>query len=245
MDVHVCAALIQPFLRRRHHRSKWGESCASRIEALLDEIQDCFRLWKPADAQKLLEFENSVIFSYLVICSALGIGLSSTVFSRHLFLFRVFAPTTWKSYSPRLRLQYSVLCLHLAYIFFPIEKPFTTQLGVSYNTLADLRSVFEDAADACSEPKLFMHQYVFRWSLDKLEAEVFALKNTDNDLRIIPSLTSGEQSAVVELAQRFASYRYPISADHLKEFLLQFGTTRRIRAIIHLLSSIKFYPLGS
>ena len=243
MDVQVCAALIQPFLRRRYNRSKWSESCASRIEILLDEIQDCFRLWRRNDAPKLLEFKNSVVFSYLVICSALGMGLSSTVFSRHLFLIRAFGPTTWKSYNPRLRLQYSVLCLHLAYIFFPIEKSFTTQLGVSFSTLADLRSVFEDAADACSEPQLFMHQYAFRWSLDKLEAEVFALKNTDNDLRIVPSLTSGEQSAVVELAQRFASYRYPISADHLKQFLLQFGTTGRIRAVIRLLSSIKFFPL--
>jgi hypothetical protein len=131
----------------------------------------------------------------------------------------------------------------LAYVVFPIDKPFMPQLGVSYNTLADLRALFEDAADACSEPRLSMHQYVFRWSLDKLEAEVFALKNTDNNLRMIPSLTRGEQGAVVELAQRFASYRYPISADHLKQFLLQFGTTQRIRAVIRLLSSIKFYPL--
>ena len=131
----------------------------------------------------------------------------------------------------------------MAQLFFPAERPFKTQLGISVNALADLYAIFADAVGVASEQSLMTHQYVFQWFLDKLEAEVFSVTRPRTNLRAVPTLTRGEQGAVVDLLRRFSAYRYPITADHLMTFVLQFGSTRRIRAIIRLLSAIRFYPL--
>ena len=49
--------------------------------------------------------------------------------------------------------------------------------------------------------------------------------------------------AIVELARRFASYREPVNTDNITRFVLQFGTTLRIRGALRLLTHIRFMPL--
>lgn len=237
-------ALLQPFLRlvSRKQDGGWSEMCASRLESTIEHTQDVLRS-RRSDVPQLLEFKNTLLFGYIVICNLLHVGLSTEIFSDHLFLRRTFSLTRWASLSSPLRLQYAALCLYMAQRFFSAERPFKTQIGVSINALSDLRSVLEDAVDVCSEPSPSIHLYVFRWFLDKLEAEVFSVQHHVTDLRAIPALTYGEQSAVVELVRRLLPYRYPVTADHLEMFLLQFGSTSRIRGAIRLLSSIRFYPL--
>ena len=238
------SALIEPFLScaQREHESEWTKKCVARLEVLIKRAQDSL-LSRDADVPSLLEFKNNLLFAYVVICDALRVGLSAAVFSYHLFLHRAFSLTRWASLTSQLRIQYAALCLAMAQRFFPPERPFKTQLGVSFNALADLRSVLEDAVGASSEQSLLMHLYVFRWFLDKLEAEAFSVQNDVTGLRALPTLSNGEQGAVVELVRRFTSYRYPVTANHLETFLLQFGSTNRIRATIRFLSSIRFYPL--
>ena len=47
----------------------------------------------------------------------------------------------------------------------------------------------------------------------------------------------------VELSRRFGNYRTSVTVNHLERFLLQFGTTQRIRGMLRLLTHLKFYPL--
>lgn len=140
-------------------------------------------------------------------------------------------------------MQYATLILHLFLAFYAVEERFDTQLGFSMNTLADLRNVFRDAAAGSADTQFTVHQWVFSWFADKLDADAFswrALKANDASLSV---LSEGEQNTVVDLAQRFASYRLPVTAQHMASFLTQFGTTERIRGALRLLNHCKFFPL--
>ncbi|WP_250492923.1 hypothetical protein [Caballeronia sp. GAWG1-1] len=192
---------------------------------------------------ELLELQNNLICCYWVIARALHHGLHAVVVSTHLLVFRRISAAAWSQIDERIRIQYSTLVLHLTLAFFPLGESFEAKSGFSNNTLADLRNLFRDAAGASGHAQFTVHQWVFSWFADKLDAEVFswrALKPNDSSLSL---LSDGEQSTVVELAQRFAGYRLPVTAQHLGEFLVQFGTTERIRGALRLLNHSKFFPL--
>ncbi len=237
-------ALLLPVLRwsRDYRKAGSAKKFVERMESTIERVHDAL-LSRAVGIDRLLEFQNMLLFIYIIVCKALHVGLHPHVFNCHLFVYRKLSVATWSSFHPRLRLQYAALILHLSILFFPPDQPFKTRPGFSIKTMSDLYSVLKDAVRSATEQSLLTHIYVFGWFLDKLEAEVFWIQQPLTGSRGFPALTPGEQGAVVELVRRFSAYRYPVTADHLEHFLLQFGSTSRIRAAIRLLSHLRFFPL--
>jgi len=192
---------------------------------------------------ELLELQNNLICCYWVIAKALHQGLHPIVVSNHLLIYRRISAAAWSQVDARVRMQYATLILHLSLAFFPVEEAFETKSGFSMNTLADLRNVFRDAASGSGDAPFTAHQWVFSWFSDKLDADVFSWRALKANAASLSVLSEGEQNTVVELAQRFAGYRLPVTAQHLASFLVQFGTTERIRGALRLLNHSKFFPL--
>jgi hypothetical protein len=126
--------------------------------------------------------------------------------------------------------------------FYELDKPFQTKHGFSYNVLAELRSIFQEAGNTELEAVFTPSQWVYRWFVDKLDTEVFSSLRR-GEIAGLAALSPVEQNLAVELVRRFAAYRVPVSVESLAAFLLQFGTTQRIRGALRLLMHVKFYPL--
>ncbi|WP_438820146.1 phosphoribosyltransferase-like protein [Burkholderia lata] len=138
--------------------------------------------------------------------------------------------------------QFAVVTLAFFQWFYDLDKPFSTKVGFSQGVLADLRGVFQDAGTSEFEALFIPSQWVFRWIVDKLDVEVFSPVGRA-DISGLAALSYVEQNLVVELVRRFSEYRVPISVESLTSYVLQFGSTQRIRGAIRLLTHVKFYRL--
>lgn len=237
----LIALLLAPAVRWTALLPKRNKDVISPIETALLAVSDHLR--GPRFHADLLAFQNALLFAYLVIAELAEIGLNPVIGSRHMQLFRSVLPSKWGSMRTDLRIQYATVIVAFTRKFYPLDKPFETKYGFSLNVLGDLRALLDDAAGSSVEAIFTPSQWVFRWLVDKLDVEVFA-RARRGDLAIgLAALSPGEQNIAVELVRRFAAFRIPITVESLVRFLVQFGTTRRVRGALRLLQHIKFYPL--
>lgn len=236
--------VLEPALKWAGH-PKVNENHAREIldflECAIDDISR--RLRSPNMDANLLEYQNNLIFCYLIVASSLKQGISTYVICSHLEAFRSVGSAAWAKVDKKTRMQYAVLTLRLVRNFYRPGSLFKPELGFGYNSLADFRAVLDDAAGTSVDAPFTVHQWVFRWFKDKIDTEVFSVRRYETKAASLSVLSDGEQIAAVELCNRFASYRLPVTIHHIQHFLLQFGTTLRIRGALRLLMHSKFYPL--
>ncbi|MEX3930370.1 hypothetical protein AB4Y32_00900 [Paraburkholderia phymatum] len=235
----VCSLLLTPVMKWRHSAPTVGRDLVETLEAILDVVSAELRTAFNPD---LLAFQNWIFFTYIVTAEITKIGIRADVGWYFLKVFRSASPSKWAATRTDVRVQFAALMLAFTMRFYKLDKPFETKLGFSHNVLAELRSVFQETGNAELEATFTPSQWVFRWLVDKLDAEVFSpLRRAE--ISGLAALGPVEQNLAVELARRFATYRVPVSVESLASFLLQFGTTRRIRGALRLLTHVKFYPL--
>lgn len=241
-EILISNILSPVFKWKKHHvLLETPENIISKIEDIIAKVQSAIE--GPSYYPNLIDFQNHLIFCYLVILDNLGIGVHAKILSSHLFISRRVNSVKWASTPSSTRLQYSTLLLHLLLRFFKPEEVFHTCSGFSINVFADLRAMLDEAAGATVAIPFTSHQWVFRWFKDKIDAEVFSLRGVIKKTTSLGVLSDTEQCLAVELCRRFGSYRVPVTIDHMEQFLLQFGTTQRIRGALRLLNHVKFYPL--
>ncbi len=237
----LISLLLAPAVRWAALLPKRNKDVISPIETALLAVSR--RLRGPRFHADLLAFQNALLFAYLALAELAEIGVNPVIGSRHMEVFRSILPSKWESMRTDLRIQYATVIVAFTRRFYPLDKPFETKNGFSLNVLGDLRALLDDAAGASVEAIFAPSQWVFRWLVDKLDVEVFA-STRRGDLAIgLAALSPGEQNIAVELVRRFAAFRIPITVESLARFLVQFGTTRRVRGALRLLQHIKFYPL--
>jgi hypothetical protein len=243
MRVYGIFALVVPFMRFSRSSTRTAAlAITEQFEGIIDEVQKAV-LQDSHGMHLRIEFKNMLVFSYMLVCHAITIGLSATVLSYHLYLFRAISVADWTGLPARLRLQYTILCLHLMLCFYAFDAPFESKFGIGAKTLTDLRMLLESATTDSDREHMSVHQCVFRWFLDKLDADMEWGGRVSTSRQTLPLLTAGEQDLIVELTRRFSHYRYPITTSHIAEFVGQFGTTQRIKAVLRMLSSVRLYPL--
>jgi hypothetical protein len=235
----IASLLLAPVLKWRDSAPAIGHGLVKTLEDILDAVSAELRTAFNPD---LLAFQNQIFFTYIVIAEIAKVGISAPAGSYFVKVFRSVSPSNWAATRIDVRVQYASLILAFTMRFYELDKPFETKLGFSYNALAELRSVFQDAGNAELEAKFTPSQWVFRWLVDKLDTEVFSSIRRA-EISGLAALSPVEQNLAVELVRRFATYRVPISVESLAGFLLQFGTTQRIRGALRLLTHVKFYPL--
>lgn len=237
----LISLLLAPAVRWAVLLPKRNKDVISPIETALLAVSDHLR--GPRFHADLLAFQNGLLFAYLVLSELAEIGVNPVIGSRHMEVFRSVLPSKWESMRTDLRIQYATIVVAFIRRFYPLDKPFKTAPGFSLNVLGNLRALLDDAAGAGVEAVFAPSQWVFRWLVDKLDVEVFA-STRRGDLAIgLAALSPGEQNIAVELVRRFAAFRIPITVESLASFLVQFGTTKRVRGALRLLQHIKFYPL--
>lgn len=235
----ITSLLLAPVVKWRDSAPTLGRDLVKTLEDILDAVSSVLRT---AFSPDLLAFQNQIFFTYIVTADIAKVGISAPVGSYFLKVFRSVSPSNWLATRTDVRVQYASLILAFTMRFYALDEPFETKLGFSYNVLAELRSVFQEAGNAELEATFTPSQWVFRWLVDKLDTEVFS-PNRRAEISGLAALSPVEQSLAVGLARRFVTYRVPVSVESLAGFLLQFGTTQRIRGALRLLSHVKFYPL--
>lgn len=210
------------------------------IEQLLEVDHQHFS--HPHFSRRALELHNRLLFIYLVVASLFRHGVLSSHVARHLRIIRATSSVSWSELPAKVRIQYGALALEMALSFYNLHEPFVDRHGFSVKTLADLRSALADASGAAAETPLVIHQWVFRKMQEKLDLDVFSTRAISRDSNALTVLDPGEQAAVVELLRMFSGFRIPITAELLGRFLLQFGTTQRIRGVVKLLTHTRFFP---
>ena len=238
-------ALTGPLLARPPTRALSHQARVTIIGRMEAAIMTSFKRVQHAGySDDAFSVHNSIVYSYLVFARTLELGISAGVVSRHLHLFRLCATSLWSDLSDETRMRFSGLALDMMLWFYRIDVPFKSMDGFSDGTLADLRTLFQASAQGQIDLPFTTHQWVYRWLADKLDSDVFATRRYSvavaENLR---ALSEVEQMAIVELARRFASYREPVNTDNITRFVLQFGTTLRIRGALRLLSHVRFMPL--
>jgi hypothetical protein len=235
----ITSLLLAPALKWRRSAPAVGRDLVEILEDILNTVSADLRT---AFSPDLLAVQNRIFFTYIVIAEITKVGISAAVGSYFLKVFRSASPSKWAATRSDVRVQYAALILTFMMRFYELDKPFETKHGFSYNLLAEFRSVFQEAGNAELEATFTPSQWVFRWLVDKLDTEVFS-SSRRAEISGLAALSPVEQNLVVELTRRFATYRVPVSIESLAGFLLQFGTTQRIRGAIRLLTHVKFYPL--
>ncbi|REG50878.1 hypothetical protein B0G80_7342 [Paraburkholderia sp. BL6669N2] len=235
----ISSLLLAPLLKWRASAQNVSRDLVDSLEDIINAISAKLRRAFNAD---LLTIQNWIFFTYIVIADIAAVGISATVGCYFLKVFRSTSTSKWIATRTDIRVQFAALMLAFTMRFYELEKPFETKLGFSHSVLAELRSVFQEAGNAELEATFTPSQWIFRWLVDKLDAEVFSpLRRTE--ISGLAALSPTEQNLAVELVRRFATYRVPITVESLAGFLLQFGTTQRIRGALRLLAHVKFYPL--
>ncbi|WP_157201435.1 hypothetical protein [Massilia sp. Root418] len=236
--------LLNPGLKWREHIKKDSDvsiGILKSIESIVSIVSA--RLRSKLFSDDLLETQNFLIYCYLVLASVFKGSIHPLVVSEHLLVFRYVSPAAWSVVDVRTKMQFYTLILHLVRVFYPVDKPFKSKLGFSNNTLADLRNLYRDAAGNAPDAPFTTHQWVFRWFAEKLDAEVFSIRGFRGNLNSLTVLSEGEQNSIVDLSMRFGNYRLPVTTQHLAAFLLQFGTTERIRGVLRMLVHSRFFPM--
>lgn len=235
----LSSLLIAPALKWDGAACEVGSELVEVLENILLVI--CAELRKSYSSD-VLSLQNWLFFTYIAIAQLAKIGINAAVCSRVVQVFRSVSPSKWAATRTDVRVQYAALMLSFTLHFYELDEPFKTKHGFSQGMLAELRSIFQDAGNTTLEAGFTPAQWVFRWFVDKLDAEVFTSQRR-NEISGLSALSPVEHNLAVELTRRFAGYRVPVSVDSLAGFLLQFGTTQRIRGALRLLMNIKFYPL--
>lgn len=237
----LISLLLAPTVRWSNLLRKRKMDVISLVEKALISVS--LHMRGPRFHADLLAFQNALLFAYLILSELAEVGVNPEVGSRHMEVFRSVLPSKWDSMRTDLRIQYATVVVAFIRMFYPFDKPFETKFGFSLNVLGNLRAILDDAAGAGVEVVFAPSQWVFRWLVDKLDVEVFASRGRGDIAIGLAALSPGEQNIAVELVRRFASFRLPITVESLARFLVQFGTTRRVRGALRLLQHIKFYPL--
>lgn len=246
-DAQSLASIAIPALIQPVHR--WAKvltldernNFLLQLESIIDKFNKTFPL-----ATKLsgaAEFKSYIMFAYVLVSAVLEVGISSHIFVYHLVYFRKQSISSWASIHPRERLLFSVISLHIFLSFYKDDEIFTTKYGFSHNTFTDLHSLMNDAYDACNSLGLITAGQVFMWVVERIESEALGYNDLVIGRRALKGLTPSERRSVVELVKRFSSYRIPVTVERTERFLAQFVTTERIRAVLKLLSHLKYYPL--
>ena len=167
-DTSVTCVLLCPVLKWSGQTalSASGKDLLAQVERAIDLVDEALRRGFQPD---LLEFQNTLIFCYFVVAEVVQIGLNVYALTSHLQVHRFISAGRWAATPPRIRMQYGAVILRFMLYFYRPEEAFRTQLGFSINALADLRSVFEDAAGSSVDAPFTSHQWVFRWFKDKLD----------------------------------------------------------------------------
>lgn len=231
--------LLTPAFKWKRFAPSVGRNLIEILEDVLDTVYSELRAGYNSD---LLAIQNQIFYTYIIISDLTRIGIGAPAGSYFTKLYRTANPSQWAATTSMVRIQYAALVLTFLMRFYELDKPFETKHGFSYNVLADFRTVFQAAGNAELEAPFTPSQWVFRWLVDKLDAEVFSSYQR-TEISGLAALSPVEQTLIVELTRRFATYRVPISVESLAGFLLQFGTTQRIRGALRLLQHVKFYPL--
>lgn len=235
----ICTLLLAPVIKWRSSAPAVGSQLVQILEEILLSISEELR---ESYSQDLLSLQNWLFFTYLAVADISNIGINATTGIYFAKVFRSISPSRWTATRTDVRSRYSAIILAFVMRFYDLDKPFKTKHGFSYKVLAELRTIFHENGNAELGAVFTPSQWVFRWLVDKLDTEVFA-STRRNDIVGLSSLSPVEQNLAVELARRFAAYRVPVSIESLASFLLQFGTTQRIRGALRMLMHVKFYPL--
>ncbi|MDN7902149.1 hypothetical protein QZM82_38810 [Burkholderia cepacia] len=235
----TCSLLLAPILKWRSIAPKVGAELVHILEDVIDATSSRLRSDYSSD---LLAYQNFIFFTYFVTAQVVEVGVNPATGSGFLTAFRHIGPGKWASTRSDVRVQFAALMLAFFHLFYDLDKPFATKHGFSHNVLADFRSVFHVAGTSEFEAAFAPSQWVFRWIVDKLDVEVFTTVGRA-DISGLAALSYVEQNLVVELVRRFSVYRVPISVESATNFILQFGSTQRIRGAIRLLTHVKFYRL--
>ncbi|WP_176042946.1 phosphoribosyltransferase-like protein [Burkholderia stabilis] len=235
----TCSLLLAPILKWRSIAPKVGTELVHILEDVIDATSTRLRSDYSSD---LLAYQNFLFFTYFVTTQVAEVGANPATGSGFLKAFRHIGPSKWASTRSDVRVQFAALMLAFFHLFYDLDKPYGTKLGFSHNVLADLRAVFHDAGTSDFEAAFAPSQWVFRWMVDKLDAEVFSTMRRA-EISGLAAFSYVEQNLVVELVRRFSEYRVPISVESATNFILQFGSTQRIRGAIRLLAHVKFYRL--
>lgn len=218
------------------------EKIAKDLESILRELQRKTEKWRCA--VDWLEMLSSYTFTYLVMLQDLGLGFHPSVLSGHLRVFRHCSALDWSRLQDGARIRFAGLAYDMLSRLYAVDAPIVPMYGVSYNSLADARMLFQAVAQAPATATFMTYQWVYRWLADKIDSDAFSARQMNISMEeSLRSLSEVEQLLIVELARRFASYREPITTQRIARFLLQFGTTDRIRGALCLLLHIKFVPL--
>lgn len=215
---------------------------AKELESMLRELRR--KAEKRHCAVDWLEMLNSFTFVYLGMLQHLRLGFHPAELSGHLRVFRYCSALDWSRLPDVTRMRFAGLAYDMLSRLYALGDPIKPMLGVSHNSLADARMLFQVVSQAPATSGFMTYQWVYRWLADKIDSDTFSTRQMNITMgEGLRSLSEVEQMTVVELAHRFASYREPITTQRIARFLLQFETTERIRGALRLLSHVKFVPM--
>jgi hypothetical protein len=191
-----------------------------------------------------IDLYNTLGCGYALFVRTSGGLVQPELLNRLLQLRLKFSALGWYNLPSRLKVDHALLCLHLTIAFFPLGRPFHTTFGISHNTFEYLRNTLTEARETLTDPYYTIEGVVLDWFTNKINQDVFVHSYATPQCYLLRCLSAGEHGMVRDLAERFASYRYPVTVERIYAFLGQFEQLDLIKAALRMLTRIKYIPLS-
>lgn len=251
-DVHMFSTVELNSLIYHLARSRNSLSPADRealmldLEKVLADVRDT--LGGVIDAHKLTVAQVQLIgvlgFFYIVASELLNVAVHPSVIQFQITLWRRAGLTFWQQLPSRARLDHALVTIQLLVRHFPLDKPFQTKSGFSLGVFEEIREILVGARECMRQAEYTYEKTVFDWFITRLNQDIFVGRGYSEPSILLQSLSKGEHGIIQDFAQGSYSYRYPVTIERIYAFLGQFPTLEMMKAVVRLLTQIRYIPLA-
>lgn len=192
-----------------------------------------------------VQFFNAAVAAYLLSTMVFRTSVSVVALSALIRLKRYSGVVFWSKLPFRTRIDHALVSLYVLISYAPIDDKFRTSQGMEWKSFSEVRDILVEAREGLENSEHTIEGVVFDWFISKINQDVLFVEQDFKDPEILlRALSKGEHGIIQDLAQRFHSYKYPVTIERIYAFLAQFPSLDMMKVVIRLLTHVRYIPLS-
>ena len=210
----------------------------NKFEDIISKIEGYRANLSAAQLNDLILLVTHVVYCYKFYCNQYRIGTSTGVIN-YLYKMPKWMGTTYLSVEGYIKINFSLLCIHLSFDIFKWSERLETRLGISFETYNTLRFILNDALELLKRQNSSFYIPIYQWFISRIDSDI--TQYYANNLKLeYYDLHDIDRMKILACCERFSNYRYPVTIETVVKFIMQFKTRQDAESVIRLLNAIEF-----
>ncbi|MHC1773847.1 MAG: hypothetical protein AB9834_00400 [Lentimicrobium sp.] len=207
-------------------------------EVILNKIEGPRSGLSSEQHNNLIYLATHVVYCYSFYCRQYSIGTLTNVIN-YLFNMPRWIGTPYLNIEHNIKLNFSLLCLHLSFDLFKWNEHLVTKIGVSITTYNNLRFIFGNTLQMLQKHNTSYYILVFQWFISRIDSDI-TYYYADNPKLEYHDLHDIDRIRILSCCEKFSNYRYPVTIESVVRFLQQFKDRKDAEAVLRILDAIDF-----